>query len=169
MSLFEITSSLRDWAATLRKWKQFRQQTGKWPLFSIVASLLHTIVLVVGGVFLIWYGDQQGWSKNRLTLILLVVLLPFVLVWAWLHDKIYLSELRRARRHPGTNSEFDPGHRRIHQLNKTEAVTARKDRARAWTRLVSSSGRIDSIIFTTFLVFVAAVVIAKGLFGFLGW
>jgi hypothetical protein len=169
MTLFETTSSLRDWAATIRKWKQFRQQTGKWPLFSIVASLLHTIVLVVGGVFLIWYGDEQGWSKNRFALILLGALLPFVFVWAWLHDKIYLSELRRARRQMGSNSEFEPGHGRIHHKSKTEAGTARKDRERVWNHLVSSSGRIDSMIFMTFLVFVAAAIIAEGLVWLLGW
>src|SRR5690348_7389293 len=114
MTLYGITSSLRDWAATLRKWREFRQETGTWPLLSIVASLLHAMSLVVGGGYLIWYAGEHNWSKNHFALILCVVLLPYVLVWAWLQNKIYIGEVRRARHQLGMNSDLGHSHDPIH-------------------------------------------------------
>ena len=54
MGIHPITSSLRESAAAVRKWKEFRRQTGHWPLLSIAASLFQIIVFVVRGGFLIW-------------------------------------------------------------------------------------------------------------------
>jgi hypothetical protein len=169
MTLYGITSSLRDWAATIRKWKEFRRETGTWPLLSIVASSLHTMGYVVGVVFLIWYSEKHRWSNNHFALILLVVLLPYVFVWAWFQNKIYLSELRRARSQRGSNSDFGHSHSPIHHKNKTETATARKYRGRTWSQLVAASSQIDNAIFITFLVFVAATIIAKTLFWLFGW
>jgi len=70
MTLYGITTSLKDWAATIRKWKEFRHETGVWPLLSIVASSLHTMGFAVGGGFLVWYSVEHRWSKNHFALIL---------------------------------------------------------------------------------------------------
>jgi hypothetical protein len=97
MSIYEIPRIVRDGTATLRKWKEFRRQTGEWPVLSITASLFAVAVLVVGGGFLIWYSEEHQWSKNRFAVVLIAALLPFVLGWGWIQDKIYLSERQRVR------------------------------------------------------------------------
>jgi drug/metabolite transporter (DMT)-like permease len=84
-------------AATLRKWKEFRHQTGQWPVLSIAAALFGITVFVGGVGFLIWYSGQHQWSKNRFALILIAAGLAFVLGWGRVQDKIYLGERRRAR------------------------------------------------------------------------
>jgi drug/metabolite transporter (DMT)-like permease len=81
----------------VRKWKEFRRQTGHWPLLSIAASLFQIIVFVVGGGFLIWYSGEHHWTKNRFALILVAVVVHFVLMWGWLQDKLHLGEIQRAR------------------------------------------------------------------------
>jgi len=169
MTLNGITSSLRDWAATIRKWKDFRQKTGAWPFFSIVASLLHTMGYVVGIVFLIWYSEKHRWSNNHFALILVVVLLPYVFVWAWLQNRIYMGELRHTESQRGSTFNFGHTHRPIHHKNERETAIVRKDRGGAWSQLVAASSRIDNAIFITFLVFIAAAIIAKILFWILGW
>ncbi len=169
MTLYGITSSLRDWAATIRKWKEFRQQTGTWPLFSIVASSLHTLGFLVGGVFLIWYAEEHRWSNNHFALVLLVVLLPYVFVWAWLQNKIYLGEVRRARLRGRSNSDFEHSLGSIHHKLKAERATASENRARGWSQLVDASWHIDNAVFIIFLVFLAATVFAKALFWLFGW
>jgi hypothetical protein len=169
MPLYGITSSLRDWAATVRKWKEFRLETGTWPVFSIVASTLHTLSLVVGGAFLIWYSGEHRWSNNHFALVLLVVLLPYMFVWAWLQNKIYLSEVRRARDHHGSNSDFGHGLDLIHHKIKAENATASEGRARGWSQLVDSSWHIDNSILIIFLVFLAATIFARALFWLFGW
>lgn len=149
MTLFGITSSLRDWAATIRKWKEFRRETGTWPFFSIVASSLHTIGFVVGVGFLIWYGGEHRWSNNHFGLILLVSLLPYVVVWARLQGKIYSFELRRRGRLRGSNPDFRNSHSPIHH----KSATARNNTARTWSQLVGASWHIDNAIFIVFIVF----------------
>jgi len=84
-------------AATLRKWKEFRHQTGQWPVLSIAAALFGITVFVGGVGFLIWYSGQHQWSKNRFALILIAAGLAFALGWGRVQDKIYLGERRRAR------------------------------------------------------------------------
>ena|ERR1700680_4027167 len=97
MSIYSAPRILRGAAATLRKWKEFRDQTGEWPVLSIAASLFEITLFVVGGGFLIWYSQEHHWSKNRFALILITAGLPFALGWGWIQDKIYLGERRRAR------------------------------------------------------------------------
>jgi len=162
ISLYRITSDLRDWAATIRKWKEFRRRTGKWPLFSIVASILHTASFIFGGAFLIWYSVEQGWSKNHFLLILLAVISPYVFVWAWLQKKIYLSELRRAGVHGWSGS--DVGHEFHSMRHKTTT-----NRTGGWSQLVDASWCIDNAIFVILLALFAAAIIAKATFWLLGW
>jgi hypothetical protein len=169
MNLYWITSSLRDWAATIRKWKEFKQETGTWPLFSIVASTLHTLGFLVGGAFLIWYSGEYRWSNNHFALILLVVLLPYVFVWAPIQNKIYLGEVRRARGQGRSNPDFGHGLGSIHHKLKAEGATVSKNRARGWSQLVDTSWQIDNAIFIIFLVFLAATIFAKALFWLFGW
>ena len=83
-------------SATLRKWKEFRHQTGQWPVLSIAAALFGITVFVGGVGFLIWYSGQHQWSKNRFALILIAAGLAFALGWGRVQDKIYLGERRRA-------------------------------------------------------------------------
>jgi drug/metabolite transporter (DMT)-like permease len=84
-------------AATLRKWKEFRHQTGQWPVLSIVAAVFGMTIFVGGGGFLIWYSGEHQWSKNRFSLILIPLGLAFAVGWGWVQDKIYLGERRRTR------------------------------------------------------------------------
>ncbi len=97
MGILSIVDNLKRGAATVRKWKQFRHQTGEWPLLSITFSFFQNILLVLGMIFLIWYSAEHHWSKNRLGLVGLAAVLPFILVWGSLQDKIWLEEIRRAR------------------------------------------------------------------------
>ena len=169
MSLYGITTSLRDWAATIRKWKEFRHRTGAWPFFSIAASSVHTIGFVVGVGFLIWYAGEHRWSNNHFGLILLVLLLPYVFVWAWLRDRIYLFELRRAGHPMGSNPDFGHSDGPIHHKSDVESATARNNRARPWSQLVDASWHINNAIFIIFIVFSAAAIFAKVLFWLFGW
>ena len=152
-----ITSSL-----FLLRWKEFRRRTGKWPFFSIVASTLHTASFIIGGAFLIWYSGEQRWSGNHFILILLAVCFPYVFVWAWLQNKIYLSELRRAGVHERSSSDFEHGLHSMH--HKTTANSAQ-----GWSQLVDASRHVDNAIFIIFLVFLAAAIVAKAIFWLLGW
>jgi hypothetical protein len=169
MTLYGMTSSLRDWATTIRKWKDFRQKTGTWPVFSIAASSLHTMGYIVGIVFLIWYSEKHRWSNNHFALILVVVLIPYVFVWAWVQNKNYIGELRRAKSQRGINFDFGHAHSPSHHKNESETAIVRKGRGGSWAQLVAASSQIDNGIFITFLVFIAATIIAKTLFWILGW
>jgi hypothetical protein len=171
MTLYTITSSLRDWAATIRKWKEFKQETGTWPLLSIVSSSLHTIGFIVGGGFLTWYSGEHRWSTNRFTLILVAVTIPYVLVWSWLRDRIYVGEIRRARLRLGHNPNFVRSREPLHHKREREMdnLTSPKGRTGNWSKLLATSWQIDNAIFIIFLTFVAAAIIAKTLFWLLGW
>jgi hypothetical protein len=169
MTLYGITSSLRDWAATVRKWKEFKRETGTWPLLSIVASTLHTLGFAVVAVFLIWYSEEHRWSDNHFVLILLVVLLPYVFAWAWLQNKIYLVELRHARLQGRSNSDFGHSRGSIHHKIKAGGGTVSENSARGWSQLVDASWHTDNAMFIVFLVFLAATIFAKVLFWLLGW
>src|SRR5882762_7881466 len=158
MGIYSITTSLRDSAATIRKWKEFRRETGTWPVLSIVASSLRIIGFVVGGAFLIWFSEKHRWSKNHFALILLAVVLPYVFAWAWLQDKIYLGEIRRARRKRGNDSDFDQSRAALHRKSNTEKVIPVKDRGGSWSKLVAASWQIDNAIFLIFLSIVAVVI-----------
>lgn len=169
MNLYSITSSLRDWAATIRKWKEFKQETGTWPLFSIVASTLHTLGFLVGGVFLIWYSGQHRWSNNHFALILLVMVLPYVFLWASLQNGIYLGEVRRARGQGRSNLDFGHGLDSIHHKLKAESATVSKNQAWGWSQLVDTSWHLDNAIFIIFLVFLVAMIFARALIWLFGW
>jgi hypothetical protein len=99
MSIFSIPSIVRDGASTLRKWKQFKQQTGEWPVISIAASVFGITAFVAAGGFLIWYSGEHHWSNSVFALVLIAFGLPFALTWGWIQDKIHLAETRRAREH----------------------------------------------------------------------
>jgi hypothetical protein len=133
-----------------------------WPLFSIVASTLHTASFIFGGVFLIWYSEKQRWSKNHFVLILLPVSFAYVFLWAWLQDKIYASELRRAGVDGRNSSNFEHGLHPVH--HKATMKTGE-----GWSRLVDASWHIDNAILIIFIAFLAGTIIAKAIFWLLGW
>ena len=169
MTLYEISTSLRDWAATIRKWKEFRQRAGKWPLFSIVASTLHTSSFIVGGAFLVWYSGKQRWSESHFVLIMLAILLPYVFVWAWLQNKIYLSGSRRAGLQGWSNRNVEHGHGLMHHKIKPESARVNENRAPGWSHLTDVSWHIDNAIFIIFLVLLAATFMVKAIFWLFGW
>jgi hypothetical protein len=169
VTLYQLTSSLRDWAATIRKWKEFKHRTGQWPLLSILASTLHTASYLVGGAFLIWYSEKQHWSESRFIVILLAGFLPYVFVWAWLQNKIYLGELRRSGLPAQSNSDFEPSLGAKHHRTKVETEKNSRKRARGWDQLADASWHVDHAIFIIFVVFLAATMFAKALFWLFGW
>jgi hypothetical protein len=168
MTLYGITSSLRDWAATVRKWKEFRQETGTWPLLSILASSLHTMGFVVGVLYLIWYSEKHRWTTNHFTLILVAVSVPYVFVWAWLRDKIYGAEIRRARGQLGDKDSWR-SRAALHHQRQTERFATAKSGSGNWTNIHDASWHIDNAIFMIFLTFVATTIFAKILFWLFGW
>jgi hypothetical protein len=85
LTIYSITGI----AATLRKWKEFRRQTGKWPALSIGTALFGITVFVGGGGFLIWYSGEHQWSKNRFALILIAAGLALGLGGGGEQDKIW--------------------------------------------------------------------------------
>jgi hypothetical protein len=73
MSAFSI---VRDCAATIKTWKEFKHRTGQWPVLSIAASLLGIAACIVGIAFLVWYSDERHWSKNMFALVLIGIGVP---------------------------------------------------------------------------------------------
>jgi hypothetical protein len=90
-------SALRHNLATVRKWKEFKHRTGKWPLFSIIAAISEYAILAVIVGFLIWYSGEKHWSKNRFGLVILSPVLAVVLISGWLRDRIWIAEAQRRR------------------------------------------------------------------------
>lgn len=90
--------SLRGLAETLRDWKRYKDQTGEWPAFSIIASAVHGIMLFSCAAFLVWFGFQHHWSGTRFLVIVLLLALPGVILWDWVQKRIRLREIRKHRK-----------------------------------------------------------------------
>ena len=90
--------SLRRLAETLRDWKRYKGQTGEWPALSIIAYVVHGIVLFSCAAFLVWFGFQHNWSKTRFLVIVLLLALPEVILWDRVQKRIRLREIRKHRK-----------------------------------------------------------------------
>lgn len=90
--------SLRRFLATVRKWRQFKAETGAWPVLSMLVHIVHAIFLLGWAGFLIWLGFSYGWGVIKVLLILAPLLLVDAFVGEWIAGKIRLYELRRHRR-----------------------------------------------------------------------
>jgi hypothetical protein len=90
-------------------------------------------------------------------------------VWAWLRDKIYVAEMRQARGQLGDKSESWRSHTKFHSKTKTETFDIPRSLPGNWSKLLSASMKIDNAVFTIFLAFLGAAIIAQALFWLLGW
>lgn len=90
--------SLGRFVATLRDWKRFKSETGRWPVLTIAAHVVHGIFLVGWAGLLIWLGITYKWSGIKVSLIILPLLLIDTILENWVEGRIRRSELQRYRR-----------------------------------------------------------------------
>ena len=89
----------------IKDWRQYRHQTGEWPLFSIGTYFLNLAAAIIGLIVIVWYGARQHWSKPKVVVIFLLLAFGDGLFLDWLLDRIRLREIqqhRRTRRKRGT-------------------------------------------------------------------
>lgn len=98
MSLWGLVDTIKNARATLRDWGEYRRETGRWPLLSIAAHASNFVALAAIVLWLILYGSRHGWSNSHFGWTLIVALLPYMLLWSWVEDKVKLNEIRSRRR-----------------------------------------------------------------------
>jgi hypothetical protein len=93
-----IRRYIRDARETLSGWVTYRRLTGRWPWFSIALHSLNWVLVFAGMIVLIWCGGKFRWSQLRFVGILLLVAIPYGILWSWTKDKVKLTQIRRQRR-----------------------------------------------------------------------
>ena len=83
--------------AALRDWKRYRQQTGEWPVLSIIAALIQGVVLSGCGLFTVVFAVEHDWPKAKFLLVFVCLLVAELCVWDRIQKKIRLKELRSYR------------------------------------------------------------------------
>jgi hypothetical protein len=87
-----------DGRATVMSWAEYKHQTGRLPWHSITVHALNWVVILPGGVFLIWWGTRNRWSKGNFLVAWALVGLPYLVLWSWLSGRAKLNQIRSARR-----------------------------------------------------------------------
>lgn len=83
--------------SAFREWKEFRRQTGGWPLFWVLTSSAFFCGLLVGIFRYIVYADHKGWSGGHTKLLVVPLALIYVTVWCAGERVVRLYEIKRAR------------------------------------------------------------------------
>ena len=98
MSIFALADTLKSARATFRDWGEYKRETGQWPLVSIAVHLANLVALASITIWLISFSWKHNWSSARFVWTLILVLLPYFLLWCWIEDKVKLNEIRNRRR-----------------------------------------------------------------------
>lgn len=93
----KITSIIQSVRNTWRDWRGFKDRTGSWPILSIVASLLLSIVELGIVAVVVWVAVKNRWSEARMFWFALPFLLAFVVVWDRVKKAIRIHELQEYR------------------------------------------------------------------------
>src|ERR1700722_1131229 len=88
----------RDGRSTVRGWTEYKYRTGRLPWLSILIHILNWVVVVSGGVLLIWWAEPRGWSQWKFSGVLLLVGVPYAIFWHWLSGKVKLNQVRTSKR-----------------------------------------------------------------------
>lgn len=88
-----------DGRTTVRGWSTYKRQTGNLPWFSISAHFSNCLVIISGMLFLIWLSVRHHWPKTQFGGVLLLVGLPYAILWWWAKNKLKVNQIRRGRRH----------------------------------------------------------------------
>lgn len=97
MTIFGLIDAIKNARATLRDWREYRRDIGRWPLLSMMAHSAYFVVLVALAIWLIPYSSRHAWSRSRFFWTLILIVVPYMIVWSWLDRKIELKETRDRR------------------------------------------------------------------------
>ena len=92
-----ITNLYANGRKTLHWWGDYRRQTGGWPWTSIAIHFANWIVVLFGGLFLIWWSVEHHWSRWKFLGAFLLVSLPYTLLEQWAKRIAKLNHLRNGR------------------------------------------------------------------------
>lgn len=95
MGLFTTLGTGRDIRDTLREWRAFKQQTGRWPIFSVITYVSLWLGLLACGMLLLIYSQRHSWTKPRVVLVVLATLAPLAVVWEIVERAARLLDMRR--------------------------------------------------------------------------
>jgi len=87
----------RDGRKTLHWWASYKRRTGTWPWSSIAIHLIHWVVLLFGGGFLIWWCVERDLSRWQFLGVFLLLALPYGILENWAKRSVKLKLLRQAR------------------------------------------------------------------------
>jgi hypothetical protein len=85
--------------STFREWREFRRQTGVWPVFSVLMSGAFFCELLVGTFCYIVYADHKGWSDGHTKLLAIPLVLIYVTIWSVCERVVRMYEIKRTRAH----------------------------------------------------------------------
>ncbi len=75
--------------------REYKQRTGAWPVFSIVMHVMRYVLMFVIVSALFWYGRLHAGSATQVSLGFLLLAPLFILLWTLLESLIWNYELRR--------------------------------------------------------------------------
>jgi len=89
---------IRDGGKTLHWWTAYKRQTGRWPWSSIAIHVMNWVVILLGGLFLIWLAGEWHLSRWQFFGLFVLVSVPYLVLEEWAKYKVKLNLLRNGRR-----------------------------------------------------------------------
>jgi hypothetical protein len=93
-----VRNTYRRGRKTVHWWASYKRQTGTWPWSSIAIHFVNWVVLLLGGVLLIWWAVEHHLSRWQFLGIFALVSLPYTILETWAKNAVKLNHLRNARR-----------------------------------------------------------------------
>jgi hypothetical protein len=93
-----ITNLYKGSRKTVHWCTRHRRQTGSWPWTFIAIHFANLVVVLFGGLFLIWWSAEHDWSRWKFLGVFLLVVLPYTILEDWAKKIVKLNHLRNARR-----------------------------------------------------------------------
>jgi hypothetical protein len=88
----------REARKTVHWWALYKRQTGAWPWSSIAIHVLHWVVILFGGGFLIWWAVEHHLTRWQILANFLLIGLPYGVVENWAKRRVKLNYLRNRKR-----------------------------------------------------------------------
>ena len=92
-----LKSFFDDGRATLRRWRVYKRQTGEVPWLWIAVHVLNWIAVIAVLAYSLRLTSKYHLSRGETWGALVVLAIPYGILWLWMKDKVKLIHLKKQR------------------------------------------------------------------------